>query len=85
VKPRVLRWIAASAVALACAVLGAVALPAAPAAASPIRNATPWSVLLCKFSDKPAEPQPPSHFANFLTAAGVGTGGVADYLADQSG
>ncbi|MET7864714.1 hypothetical protein [Micromonospora taraxaci] len=84
-KSRVLRRVAASAVALACAVLGAVALPAAPASASPIRNATPWSVLLCKFSDKPAEPQPPSHFANFLTATGVGTGGVADYLADQSG
>ncbi|MEV7330557.1 hypothetical protein [Micromonospora sp. NPDC093244] len=84
-KSRILSRVAASAVALACAVLGAVALPAAPATASPIRNATAWSVLLCKFSDKPAEPQPPSHFANFLTAAGVGTGGVADYFADQSG
>ena len=56
-KSRVLRRVAASAAALACAVLGAVALPAAPAAASPIRNATPWSVLLCKYCDTPAEPQ----------------------------
>ena len=40
---------------------------------------------MCKFSDRSAEPQPPSYFANFLTTAGLGMGGVADYYNDQSG
>ena len=55
------------------------------AEAAPVRNDTPWSVLLCRFSDTPEEPHPPEFFANFLTQAGAGTGGVADYFAEQSG
>ncbi|BEL03043.1 hypothetical protein Q0Z83_012340 [Actinoplanes sichuanensis] len=66
-------------------VLAAVGVTPTPATATPIRNATPWSVLLCRFSDRPATPQTTEFFANFLTDAGRGTGGVADYLADQSG
>ena len=55
------------------------------ASATPIRNRTPWSVLLCKSSDRPAEPRTPAFFASFLTPAGAGTGGAADYFTDQSG
>ena len=69
------------ALALACATT---LMTPTPATASPIRNNTAWSVLLCRFNDKPAIPQQPSFFANFLTHTGAGTGGVADYLTDQS-
>jgi len=75
----------ATAVALVGTLAGAVVTGATPASASPIRNTTPWSILLCRFADRPATPQPPSFFANFLTPAGAGTGGVADYFTDQSG
>jgi hypothetical protein len=67
------------------ALAGTLAATGGPAAATPIRNNTPWSVLLCRFSDQSATPQPASFFANFLTDAGRGTGGAADYFADQSG
>ncbi|GGQ71806.1 metallopeptidase domain-containing protein [Couchioplanes azureus] len=76
----------ASVAATALAAVGVtLTVASAPAAATPVRNNTPWSVLLCKSSDRPAEPKPPSFFANFLTQAGAGTGGAADYFADQSG
>ncbi|OLR94034.1 hypothetical protein [Actinokineospora bangkokensis] len=55
-----------------------------PAQAVPVRGQTGWSVLLCKFSDRAAEPQAPAFFRNFLTQDGAGLGGVADYFADQS-
>jgi hypothetical protein len=71
--------------AVACAAAGFTALASTPAYATQVRGITPWSVLLCKFSDKPAEPQNPTFFAQFLTDAGLGLGGVADYLQDQSG
>ena len=53
-------------------------------AGTALANNTAWSILLCKFKDVPAEPQSPSFFANFLTDAGLGMGGVADYFKDQS-
>lgn len=65
------------------AILGAVAVPAA-ASARPFRAHVPWSVLLCKFSDQSAEQQPPSFFASFLTEAGRGQSGLADYWHDIS-
>jgi hypothetical protein len=37
----------------------------------------PWAILLCKFSDVPAEPQPPQYYSELYTANG--TGGVCDY------
>jgi hypothetical protein len=61
----------------------AVARPGA-ALAQPVRNDTAWSILLCKFADVSAEPHPPSYFEDFLTDAGLGMGGVADYYKDQS-
>lgn len=71
----------AAGVIVAFAVLTAVAL--APAAsARPHRGHMPWSVLLCKYSDQPAEPQPPAFFASLLTR--TGQGGVADYWRDIS-
>ncbi|HYS34853.1 MAG TPA: hypothetical protein VEO01_04330 [Pseudonocardiaceae bacterium] len=70
--------------ALACIGTAMATMGAGSANAVPIRNSTPWSILLCKFVDQPQEPQPPSFFANFLTGAGVGMGGLADYYADQS-
>lgn len=73
------------AVAGLCGLVGTLVGTGGPAAATPIRNGTPWSILLCRFSDRPATPQPATFFSNFLTDAGRGTGGVADYLADQSG
>ncbi|GGM58224.1 hypothetical protein GCM10011608_48970 [Micromonospora sonchi] len=75
----------AGTLALFGALVGAVFVTAGPASATPIRNNTPWSILLCRFSDRPATPQPASFFANFLTSTGAGTGGVADYFTDQSG
>jgi len=67
-----------------CSGLAMTAFLATPAHAESLRGSTPWSVLLCKFSDQPQEPQPPSYFAGLLTDSGVGMGGVADYYADQS-
>jgi hypothetical protein len=37
----------------------------------------PWAIILCRFSDKPAEPQPPDWYADLYTRNG--TGGVCDY------
>jgi hypothetical protein len=72
------------AAALACSnVMLSVARPVT-AMAQPARNATAWSILLCRFSDVSAEQEPPSYFADFLTDAGLGMGGVADYFKDQS-
>jgi hypothetical protein len=69
---------------IGCAVAGTLAVTGGPAAAIPVRDVTPWTVLLCRFSDKPATPKPVTFFADFLTDAGKGTGGMADYLAGQS-
>lgn len=45
---------------------------------------TPWAVILCKFSDHPEEPQAPDFFRQFITTAGLGSGGEADYWAAMS-
>jgi len=85
--------IAASAVLLQFGDLGRVAAQApaqaptrrlAQAAAPLVFGHTPWAVLLCKFSDQPQEPQPPSYFAQFMTDAGAGAGGLYDYWHDVS-
>ena len=75
-RKRVTSWI----LTVACAVAGFTALASTPAYATQVRGSTPWSVLLCKFSDKPSEPQNPTFFAQFLTDAGLGLGGVAAYF-----
>ena len=73
-------------IAMAALVLSAVAAVAVTTAASarPHRGSMPWSVLLCKFSDQPQEQQAPGFFASFLTQAGSGQGGAADYWRDIS-
>ena len=37
----------------------------------------PWAILLCKYSDVPAEPQPPQYYDDLFTENGAG--GVCDY------
>jgi len=57
---------------------------ATPAQASPIRGNTRWSVLLCRFNDVAATPQPASFFRRMFTPTGAGQGGLDDYFNDQS-
>ncbi|KAG0033574.1 hypothetical protein BGZ81_008013 [Podila clonocystis] len=52
--------------------------------AAEVRGNTPWSVLLCKFANISSEPKNLQFFRNFVTEDGRGTGGLADYFADQS-
>lgn len=54
-------------------------LSVGPADAAPVRGNTAWSVLLCKFSDQAVEQQTPTWFSQYLTPAGAGMGGLADY------
>ncbi|MBW4717165.1 hypothetical protein [Saccharothrix obliqua] len=68
---------------LSVAIAGVVVV--APAQAVPVRGHTGWSVLLCKFADRAAEPRAPQFFREFLTRDGTGLGGLADYFTDQSG
>jgi hypothetical protein len=70
---------------LSCAAVLAAVLLAPAAPARPLRGHVPWSVLLCRFSDVPAQPQPPSFFQAFLTDAGANQGGVAAYYRAISG
>jgi hypothetical protein len=37
----------------------------------------PWAIVLCRFSDVPAEPQPPAYYQRLYTENG--TGGICDY------
>src|ERR1700730_104178 len=37
----------------------------------------PWAIMLCRFADKPAEPQQPQYYVDLYTQNG--TGGIADY------
>ncbi len=63
----------------------ALLLLSTPAAlARPERGHTPWAFLLCKFSDHPEEPATPASLAKFLTQAGTGSHGIADYWHDVS-
>jgi hypothetical protein len=48
-------------------------------------QATPWAIVLCKFSDFPnVEPQPADFFRRFMTIEGLGQAGEADYWRDMS-
>jgi len=64
------------------AAIALVAGSATSAQAVPVEGHTGWSVLLCKFSDVATEQHNTTWFSNFLWR--TGTGGVGDYLADQS-
>ena len=76
---------ARTALALLLTVTGLLMLVSAPAQARPHRGSVPWSVILCKFSDRPAEPQTPQFFREFLTPDGLGMSGAADFWRDVSG
>ncbi|MEV4400321.1 hypothetical protein [Nonomuraea sp. NPDC049607] len=72
------------AVTLLAALTTAVLVPSAPAPATPVQAKWPIAVLLCKFLDRPEEPEPPQFFKELLTAEGLGKGGLADFVAEQS-
>ncbi|WP_327092194.1 hypothetical protein OIE66_16600 [Nonomuraea sp. NBC_01738] len=72
-------------IALALAALfAALLLPAQPAGATPVQGYLPWSILLCKFADRPAEPRPPSYFEELFLPVGRGGHGVYDFIEQQS-
>lgn len=73
---------AAAAVLVVLMTIAAIITSSSPAQAVPVQGHTPWSVLLCKFRDQSAQQQTAQWFRDFLVTRG--TGGVADYLADQS-
>lgn len=72
------------AVTLLAALTFAALVPSAPAAARPVQGKWPIAVLLCKFLDRPEEPKPVQFFKELLTAEGLGKGGLADFVAEQS-
>jgi hypothetical protein len=49
-----------------------------------ISNARPWAVILCKFSDQPAEPYPPDYYRECFTESGMGKGREFDYFRQVS-
>lgn len=55
-------------------------LPSSSAQAAPLRGASAWSVILCRFSDVAAQPQTPDFFSRFFGAAGAGQQGLYDYF-----
>ncbi|MBA3488468.1 MAG: hypothetical protein H0T78_02815 [Longispora sp.] len=79
------RLVAALTLFVVTAAIGAI-VTSIPAQAQPYRDgvamSAPFSVLLCKASNNPAEPAERSFFADMIIHRG--TGGVADYLYDQS-
>ncbi|NUW38305.1 hypothetical protein HTZ77_43955 [Nonomuraea sp. SMC257] len=66
------------------ALFAALLLPARAADATPVQGYLAWSILLCKFSDRPVEPQPPSYFEEFFLPAGKGQKAVFDFVDQQS-
>jgi len=47
-------------------------------------TSTPWAIVLCKFSEIPSEPQPPSFFEQLFCQQGAGMGGLLDYWQEIS-
>ncbi|MET8054994.1 hypothetical protein ABZU75_46255 [Streptosporangium sp. NPDC005286] len=71
-------------IAALAALFTALLLPVQAANAVPIQGALSWSILLCKFSDRPQEPQPPQFFKDFLLPDGKGQKGAHDFFEQQS-
>src|SRR5215471_7470501 len=46
--------------------------------------ATPWAILLCKFSDNATEPFSRSYYENLFTLSGLGTLNMVDFFSDMS-
>lgn len=65
-------------------VMRVVAAPLPAYAATAVTGNTKWAIVLCKFSDVDAEPQPPEFFQDFFTETGIGQGGLFDYWRDMS-
>lgn len=49
-----------------------------------MQNATPWAVLLCKFTDNDAEPFTTTYYKNLFTNAGTGLSNMVDFYRDYS-
>ena len=62
---------------LALAALAGLSVGTADAA--PVRGNTAWSVLFYKFAHQAVEQQTPTRFSQYLTPAGAGMRGFADY------
>ena len=78
------RTVRAGALAAAAALAVSTAAVAPSADAVPARGNSGWSVLLCRFSDVPAQPQTPAYFGRMFGAAGAGQEGLYDYFRNQS-
>jgi hypothetical protein len=78
------RTVRAGALAAAAALAVSTAAVAPSADAVPARGNSGWSVLLCTFSDVPAQPQTPAYFDRMFGAAGAGQQGLYDYFRNQS-
>lgn len=77
------RALCSVALALAVAALAPVVVAAAPpAGAAPATR--PLAVILCKPSDRPAEPHAPSYYEAMFNETGNGQGGMFDYWRDVS-
>src|SRR4051794_40071584 len=50
----------------------------------PYQSASPWAVVLCKFSDNDSEPLPRTEYENLFTNAGTGLGNMVDFFRDYS-
>ena len=46
--------------------------------------ATPWAILLCKFSDDASEPYPRQRYEELFTTAGSGKFNMVDFFRDMS-
>ena len=73
-------FVAAIAAVVVCFVSTAGAVPPPP----PISGTHPWLVVLCKFTDRTTEPNPPSYFQQMYSDAGAGMLGMLDYWKDVS-
>ncbi|MEV0975168.1 hypothetical protein [Microtetraspora glauca] len=70
--------------ALVASLLALLVLRPVPASAEPIQGRMPWSILLCKFTDRQQELKPAQYFKDLFTTEGLGKGGLADFFAEQS-
>ncbi|MFI6818948.1 hypothetical protein ACIBG7_41590 [Nonomuraea sp. NPDC050328] len=59
-------------------------LPLHPAEATPVQGYLNWSVLMCKFADRPGEPRDRLFFEELFTPVGAGQRGLHDFIASQS-
>lgn len=66
------------------AALAAAALSTLPASAGAVTGNQKWVIVLCKFTDRTTEPNPPSYFAELFSDAGSAKLGMLNYWKDIS-